>query len=85
MIIIKKMIKTCHACPSQWDGWDGDNEYYYFRFRYGNLTVQDEAGTYVYSETISDSFDGTLSFEQLKSQLKSQIIFDLTPENLCNV
>jgi hypothetical protein len=39
MITITKMTETCGGCPSQWDGWDEDGAYYYFRYRWGYLRV----------------------------------------------
>jgi len=39
MIIITKMIETCGGCPSQWDGWDKEGAYYYFRYRWGYLRI----------------------------------------------
>lgn len=35
-----KLEQTCFACPSQWDAWDKDNNYYYIRFRHGALSVE---------------------------------------------
>ena len=39
MINIVKMIETCGGCPSQWDGWDDEGAYYYFRYRWGYLRI----------------------------------------------
>lgn len=39
MPILTKMIQTCGACPSQWDGWDANGTYYHFRYRWGCLRV----------------------------------------------
>jgi len=41
MITITKAVQTCFACPSQWDAWDADGNYYYLRFRWGHGTVTD--------------------------------------------
>jgi hypothetical protein len=35
MITLVKAVQTAIACPSQWDAWDGDGNYYYLRYRYG--------------------------------------------------
>ncbi len=40
MARITKMVRTCFAAPSQWDGWDEEGFYYYFRYRGGSLTVE---------------------------------------------
>lgn len=37
--VFTRIIRTCAACPSQWDAWDTDGRYYYLRYRYGVGTV----------------------------------------------
>lgn len=32
---IVKAVRTCLACPSQWDAWTGTGTYLYLRFRHG--------------------------------------------------
>lgn len=32
-VILVKVIETCGACPSQWDAWDADGNYWYLRYR----------------------------------------------------
>ena len=73
MINIVKMVETCGGCPSQWDGWDGDGVYYYFRYRWGTLRVdraqsQDvwprEAETIV-STGYGDGLSGVLDYSML--------------------
>lgn len=39
MIKLVKVAETCGGCPSQWDAWDEDGDYYYLRFRFGQGTV----------------------------------------------
>jgi len=34
-IRLVRAIQTSWACPSQWDAWDEENNYYYLRFRHG--------------------------------------------------
>lgn len=34
-VILVRTIKTCSACPSQWDAWDLDGNYWYLRYRHG--------------------------------------------------
>lgn len=38
-ITIVRAVQTCMACPSQWDTWDADGNYYYLRYRSGYGTV----------------------------------------------
>lgn len=35
-----RAVQTCSACPSQWDAWDADGQYYYLRYRGGRGTVE---------------------------------------------
>ena len=35
MITIVRAVQTAMACPSQWDAWDADGNYYYLRYRSG--------------------------------------------------
>lgn len=35
MIRITRAVQTSLACPSQWDAWDSEDNYYYLRFRHG--------------------------------------------------
>jgi len=32
---IVRVVRTCAACPSQWDAWTGDGQYLYLRYRSG--------------------------------------------------
>lgn len=34
-IRIVKAVRTCFACPSQWDAWSDHGTYLYLRFRHG--------------------------------------------------
>jgi len=33
------VVRTCIACPSQWDAWTADYQYLYLRYRSGIGTV----------------------------------------------
>ncbi len=35
-ITLVRVTQTSIACPSQWDAWDADGNYYYLRFRHGH-------------------------------------------------
>ena len=39
MITITRAVQTCMGCPSQWDAWDADGNYYYLRYRSGHGSV----------------------------------------------
>ena len=40
MITLVRAVQTCIACPSQWDAWDADGNYYYLRYRGGHGSVR---------------------------------------------
>lgn len=69
-ITIVRAVRTCRACPSQWDAWDADGRYYYLRYRFGYGTVEVAAGPDAYvgdgSEVIAEfehggPYDGEIS------------------------
>lgn len=45
-----KLVRTCEACPEQYDAFNGDIKVGYLRLRHGGFTVQcpDVGGEYVY-------------------------------------
>jgi len=40
MVTLVRAVQTCMACPSQWDAWDGDGNYYYLRYRSGHGSIR---------------------------------------------
>lgn len=40
MVTLVRAIQTSIACPSQWDAWDADGNYYYLRYRSGFGSIQ---------------------------------------------
>jgi hypothetical protein len=36
---IVRAVQTSSGCPSQWDAWDDEDNYYYLRYRHGRGTV----------------------------------------------
>lgn len=36
---IVRIVQTCWACPSQWEGFMADGQVFYIRFRHGNISV----------------------------------------------
>jgi len=69
------LIKTCEACPSQWEGQLDDDLYLYIRYRWGVLSVGigetlDEAiGNRNFLEKVGDTFDGVMSTSTMLSYL----------------
>jgi hypothetical protein len=39
---LTSLVKTCDACPSQWDGVTEDGRQVYIRYRFDHLTVEME-------------------------------------------
>lgn len=71
---LAKLVKTLSACPSQWDGWDADGNYYYVRYRHGWLYVEkspnydawwDHEHERIYDEIITDEDDGVMSTKEM--------------------
>jgi len=73
---IIKLIKTCDACPAQWEGKLEDGRMLYFRYRYGHLSVRispevtDDImdavdGEEIFGTFIGDELDGSMSEEEL--------------------
>lgn len=50
-------IRTCVACPEQYDVFKDGKQVGYVRYRFGNLTCEcpDVSGTLVYSQIIDES------------------------------
>lgn len=67
---IVKMVRTCVACPSQWDGWDENGTYFYFRYRHGILRVDREEERGVSKKEIAQGPDGFMTYDELKGHLK---------------
>lgn len=73
---LKKINQTSAACPSQWDAWDVEGNYYYIRYRWGILTVdkaasQDEwtARTWfsgvIFDKDVGDDLDGFMTLSDM--------------------
>jgi hypothetical protein len=85
MIKVKKIVNTCSACPSQWEGLTYDNRQIYFRYRWSCLTVRigekDDMskfgavrGNYVFELEYGNSgFDGSMDYETLKKLVAKKI------------
>lgn len=78
MVKVKKVVKTCEACPAQWEGITDDNRQVYMRYRWGCLSIrigsQGDMSEFaaVHGEEIlcvehGDDFDGMLDYSELKN------------------
>lgn len=77
---IKRITKTCDACPSQWEIEMNDKTIIYVRYRWGHIgigrgkTLHEAVNNRTYLVTLGDGLDGTLDekimFKHLKKFLK---------------
>lgn len=83
---IVKLIKTCDACPSQWEGKTDKGEKVYIRYRWGCLRVSKSDGK---SDDVYDAIpgieihysepghelDGSIGTKEMKEKVKAEVIF----------
>lgn len=50
-----RAVQTCRACPSQWDAWDADGQYYYLRYRGGRGSVESAASPADYVDLATEN------------------------------
>jgi len=77
---VKTIIKTCGACPSQWEGHLEDGRMFYARYRWGALGISlseyptDDVfiamDNNIYNEQLSDGLDGVLDEDELKTEME---------------
>ena len=60
MITLVRAVQTCTACPSQWDAWDADGNYYYLRYRSGHGQIR-QYRTENWSGTTEEEFMGEIA------------------------
>ena len=79
MIIITRIIKTCIACPTQWDAWDIEGSYYYIRFRFGKLTVHkgENLKELIFSKLMGGEYDGEIDLGRVARATKEIMKFEL--------
>jgi hypothetical protein len=51
MINVSEVVRTCHACPSQWEGTTNEGKRVYARYRWGFLRVDVDDET-IFAEQI---------------------------------
>lgn len=75
-IIVTKVIQTCGACPSQWEGETADGRFVYARYRSGHMRVDVAANEQewthgrddcVYEEDFGGWLDGYITYDELKA------------------
>lgn len=75
---IARIVQTCEACPSQWEGYLTDGRAFYVRFRYGHLRMSvhptyplaDDADVVVEEYDEGDRWAGDMPYEQLRDLLR---------------
>ena len=72
-IFVHKLIKTCGACPTQWEGETSDGDDVYIRYRWGYLSVRIN-NEEIFGVQLSDNLDGYLEYDELKKQINSFMI-----------
>lgn len=86
---ITKIECTCSACPTQYEGMLDNGKMFYFRFRWGELSISESSnpteeiddaiiGTVILEDQTNDQWNGSLSPEQVVSYLSS--VYNLSPE-----
>lgn len=81
MLRFTKLVRTCSACPSQWDAYDEDGRYYYIRYRSGWLTVGPSAGRdydEVYAERIGGEYDGSMEADEMLRLIGAELVCTAT-------
>lgn len=73
---VKSLVRTCSACPSQWEGELEDGRFIYIRFRWGNLgygigdTPKNAVKNYRYGDNCGDcELDGEMSDGEMIERL----------------
>ena len=86
LITITQIARTCNACPSQWEGYDAEGNYYYFRYRGGHLRVDAIPNQEDWVSPIQERFGGERSSEQqtiFSEQIGDGFDGFMTLEKLC--
>lgn len=92
MIKVVNVMRTCWACPAQWEGETDSGQFVYARYRGGHMRV-DVAQTEemwgssphrdftVYREDFGGPFDGYITFEELKQHTAGVLEWPASEEN----
>lgn len=79
IINIKYLLKTCMACPAQWEGETKDGKPIYIRYRWGYLSFRlgEKGQTNVcgykelFGRQLGDDLDGSLETNKMLKIIKS--------------
>ena len=79
-VILVKTVQTCRACPSQWNAWDLDGNYWYLRYRHGHGTAERQPGPDV--DTWAWKENGDISFTNEGTDLEDG---EISLEDFCRM
>ncbi len=66
MLLIKNLVMTCSACPSQWNAETPSGQRLSIRFRWDTLTVHIDGQSFFLKEDVhGDSLSSTMSTEEM--------------------
>jgi len=89
-VIIGQAVRTCSACPSQWDAWDLDGNYWYLRYRHRRGLAERQPGPDPDTWTLKrpnisfdaqdDDADGVIDLETFCQRAGLTLALRRTPE-----
>ena len=84
MITVAKVMKTCDACPSQWEGTTDAGKVVYVRYRWGYLSIsigdtmtqairREGPENSVFEKEIGNGLDGFITYDELMEHTRGVI------------
>lgn len=70
-LTLVRAVQTSIACPSQWDAWDAEGNYYYLRYRSGCGSIDRLWDLQVHFESYEDSETGEERYRRAGEQIAS--------------
>jgi hypothetical protein len=71
-----KLVRTCYACPEQWEAYRGKERVGYLRYRWGHFTVEcpDVAEELVYEAIVDPrGYGGYFTIEERQHYLREAV------------
>jgi hypothetical protein len=76
-MMVLRIVQTCAACPSQWEGFLGDGRAFYIRYRFGTLRMlahatmplSPDADVVMEEHDEGDRWKGDMTYAQLRAIL----------------
>jgi hypothetical protein len=76
---IARAVRTCTACPSQWDAWTADGQYLYLRYRSGIGTAD------AYDDPDSDTWTTPPDGNVARFDTEDRDGWDIDLEDFCDL